>query len=128
MKVEWRLFVLGGLLMSLNAVSYGLLTGEEAGSIMLTLAFVALLLVGAYLAVLARRHGLRPEDRPEPDPDDEGADVGYFPSSSIWPFVGACGVIVLAVGLVFGVWLTVFGGLLVGTATLGYAIEANAKA
>ena len=127
MKVEWRLFVGGGLLMSVNAVSYGLLTGEEAGSIMLTLSFVALLLVGSYLALQARRHGLRPQDRAEPEPD-EGADVGYFPSSSIWPLVGASGVVVLAVGLVFGVWLSLFGGLLVGTATLGYALEANAKA
>ena len=128
MKVESRLFLLGGTLMSLNALSYLVLTGEEAGSIMLALSFVALLLVGAYLGLLARRHGLRPQDRPEPKPDDEDTVVGYFPSSSIWPFVGACGVVVLAVGLVFGVWLTVFGGLLVGTATLGYALEANAKA
>jgi hypothetical protein len=128
MKVEWRLFVGGGALMSLNALAYLVLTGEEAGSILLALSFLALLLVGGYLALLARRHGLRPEDGPEPEPDDEGADVGYFPSSSIWPFVGACGVVVLAVGLVFGVWLTLFGGFLVGTATLGYALEANAKA
>ncbi len=127
MKVESRLFVLGGVLVALNALAYLVLTGEEAGSIMLALAFVALLLIGGYLAVLARRHGLRPSDRPEPDPDDEPTDVGYFPSSSIWPFVGACGVVVLAVGLVFGVWLTLFGGLLVGTAALGYALEANAK-
>ncbi|HEV3400839.1 MAG TPA: cytochrome c oxidase subunit 4 [Acidimicrobiales bacterium] len=128
MKVEWRLFVGGGALMSLNALAYLVLTGEEAGSILLSLSFLALLFVGAYLALLSRRHGLRPQDRAEPEPEDEDADVGYFPSSSIWPFVGACGVVVLAVGLVFGVWLTLFGGLLVGTATLGYALEANAKA
>ncbi len=128
MKVESRLFVLGGALMSLNALAYLVLTGEEAGSIMLTLSFVALLMVGAYLALLARRHGPRPQDRPEAGLDDEDTEVGYFPSSSIWPFVGACGVVVLAVGLVFGVWLTLFGGVLVGTATLGFALEANAKA
>ena len=128
MRVESRLFLLGGALVSLNALAYLLLTGEEAGSTMLALAFLALLLVGAYLGLLARRHGPRPQDRPDPAPDDGEAEVGYFPSSSIWPFVGACGVVVLAVGLVFGVWLSLFGGLLVGTATLGYAAEANAKA
>ena len=127
MKVEWRLFVGGGLLMALNAAIYVLLTSEEAGATMMTLSFVALLFVGAYIALQARRHGTRPEDQAEPEPD-EGADVGYFPSSSIWPFVAACGVTVMAVGLVFGMWLTLIGGLLLGTATLGYALEANAKA
>ena len=127
MKVEWRLFVGGGLIMALNAAIYVVLTSEEAGATMMTLSFGALLFVGAYIALQARRHGPRPEDQAEPEPD-EGADVGYFPSSSIWPFVSACGVVVLAVGLVFGVWLTLFGGLLLGAATLGYALEANAKA
>jgi hypothetical protein len=71
-KVESRLFVLGGALMSLNALAYLVLTGEEAGSIMLTLSFVALLLVGGYLAVLARRPGPRPHDPTEPHPERIG--------------------------------------------------------
>lgn len=127
MKVEWRLFAGGGAVMAVTAALYWVLTYEEAGSVLLALSFSALLFVGAYLAVLARRHGLRPEDVVDPDPDAGTGEVGYFPSSSIWPFIGGCGAIVLAVGLVFGVWLSLFGGMLVATATLGYAVEANNK-
>ena len=128
MKVEWRLFAGGGVVMAVTATAYWLLTYEEAGSLLLALAFTALLFVGAYLAVLARRHGLRPEDVVDPEEGAGTGEVGYFPSSSIWPFIGACGAVVLAVGLVFGVWLSVFGGTLLGLATLGYAAEANSKA
>lgn len=127
MKVEWRLFTGGGVLISLIAAVYWFLTYEEAGSVLLALSFAALLFVGAYLAVLSRRHGLRPEDVADPDPDAGLGEVGYFPSSSIWPFLGGCGAAVLAVGLVFGVWLSVSGLMLVGLATLGYATEANSK-
>ena len=114
--------------MAVTAAVYGLLTDDEAGSLLLALSFLALLFVGAYLAVLSRRHGLRPEDMADPHPDAGIGEIGYFPSSSIWPFLGGCGAVVLAVGLVFGVWLSVFGGMLVGAATLGYAVEANSKA
>lgn len=127
MKVEWRLFVGGGVLMSISATVYWFVTYEEAGSVLLALSVAALLFVGAYLAMLARRHGLRPEDVPDPEPGAGIGEIGYFPSSSIWPFVGGCGAVVLAVGLVFGVWLSLFGGMLVGASTLGYAVEANAK-
>ncbi len=114
--------------MAVTAAVYRLLTDDEAGSLLLALSFMALLFVGAYLAVLSRRHGMRPEDIPDPDPDAGIGEIGYFPSSSIWPFLGGCGAVVLAVGLVFGIWLSVFGGMLVGAATLGYAVEANSKA
>jgi Cytochrome c oxidase subunit IV len=70
--------------------------------------------------------GPRPEDG-DAEPGDGAEEIGYFPSSSIWPFVAACGVVVLSVGLVFGVWLSLFGGILLTVATLGYAVEANSK-
>ncbi|MFN2608615.1 MAG: cytochrome c oxidase subunit 4 [Acidimicrobiales bacterium] len=127
MKAEWRLFVGGAVIVGATSALYWFITYEDAGSVLLALMFAALLLVGGWLALQARRL-----DRPRPEDGDgsPAADdqlVGYFPSSSIWPFVGACGVVVLSVGLVFGVWLSLFGGILLGLATVGFAAEANAK-
>jgi hypothetical protein len=128
-KDEWRLFVGGAVIVGATAALYWVLTREDAGTVMLALGGSALALVGGWLALAASRlDGLRPEDRPDAELGDGAEEVGYFPSSSIWPFVGACGVVVLAVGLVFGVWLSLFGGILVGIATLGYAVEADSKA
>jgi hypothetical protein len=128
-KDEWRLFVGGAVIVGATAALYWVLTHEDAGAVMLALGGVALALVGGWLALAASRlDGPRPEDRSDAEPADGAEEVGYFPSSSIWPFVGACGVVVLAVGLVFGVWLSLFGGILVGIATLGYAVEADSKA
>ena len=128
MKDEWRLFAGGAVIVGATAALYWLITYEDAGTVMLALGGAALALVGGWLALAASRlGGPRPEDRPDAEPAEGAEEVGYFPSSSIWPFVGACGVVVLAVGLVFGVWLTLFGGILVGIATLGYALEADSK-
>jgi hypothetical protein len=128
LRVEWQMFVGGAVIVGATAALYWIITYEDAGSVLLALMFAALLMMGGWLALQARRLDRpRPEDRDDADPADGAEVVGYFPSSSIWPFVGACGVVVLSVGLVFGVWLSLFGGILVGLATVGYAAEANAK-
>ena len=127
MKDEWRLFAGGAVIVGATAGLYWLITYEHAGAVLLALCGGALALVAGWLYLQARRlDGPRPEDG-DADPGDGAGEIGYFPASSIWPFVAACGVIVLSVGLVFGVWLSLFGGLLLAVATLGYAVEANSK-
>ena len=127
MKDEWRLFAGGSVIIAATAALYWLITYEHAGSVLLALCGGALALVAGWLFLQAR--GLerpRPEDG-DAEPGDGAEEIGYFPTSSIWPFVAASGVVVLSVGLVFGVWLSLFGGLLLAIATLGYAVEANSK-
>ena len=127
MKDEWRLFAGGAVIVGATAALYWLITYEQAGSVLLALCGAALALVAAWLYLQARGlDGPRPEDG-DAEPGDGAEEIGYFPSSSIWPFVAACGVVVLSVGLVFGVWLSLFGGILLAVATLGYAVEANSK-
>ncbi len=128
MKTEWKLFAGAAGFFSLTGSIYWFVSYEQAGTTMLALAVAGLLMIGGWLFLWSRRVGLRPEDRPDASPDDAAEDIGYFPSSSIWPFVIACGAIVMAVALVFGVWLGLTGALIVLVGIIGYACEASSKA
>lgn len=127
MRTEWQLFAGAAAFFAAVATVYGLTSDERAGSVMLTLAVGALALIAVYLRLLGRHlGGPRPEDVPAAEPGAGAGDIGYFPSSSIWPFVMALGAVVTANAFVFGIWLAIFGGLLFLTAVVGYAREAQA--
>jgi hypothetical protein len=127
-KVEWRLFAGAGAFLILTGSIYWFVSYEHAGSVMLALAVAAALMVGAWLWLWSRRTGLRPEDRGDSSPSDGAGDMGYFPSSSIWPFVIGAGAVVTANGFVFGVFLGLTGALIVVVGIVGYAVEASSKA
>lgn len=127
MKVEWRLFAGAGVFFAVTAALYWFVSYEQAGTAMLTLSVLAFLMVGGYLLVQSRRHGIRPEDRADATIAGSEEEMGYFPSSSIWPLVLGLGAVALANSLVFGLGLAAVGVGLVVTAAVGYAAEANAK-
>lgn len=128
MRVEAKLFGGAGLFFMVTGGFYWLTSYESAGTTLLGLSVGALLLIGAYLLVQGRRSGLRPEDVQEADPGDSPGEVGYFPSSSVWPFVTALAVAILGTSLVYGVWPAITGGILLVTAVIGFALEAESKA
>ena len=127
MKVEWRLFAGAGVFFAVTTAIYWFVSYEHAGSAMLGLSVLAFLMVGGYLLVQARRHGARPEDRGDATMEEGEEELGYFPSSSVWPLVLGLGAVALANSLVFGLGLAALGLGLVVTAAVGYAAEANAK-
>ena len=129
MKVEWRLFAGAGVFLILTSSIYWFVSYEDAGTTLLAMGVAAVLMVGTWLAWQGRRlGGPRPEDRPDADPSDGAGDLGYFPTSSIWPLVLAAGAVVVANAFVFGVWLGLAGALLVAIGIIGYATEASSKA
>lgn len=128
MKVEWRLFAGAAGFFVVTTAIYWFVTYEDAGTTMLGASVPAFALVAGWLWFQHRRIDPRPEDRGDATPDEGAGDVGYFPSSSAWPFVLAAGVIVLANGLVFGPPIAVVGGLLMLAGVFGYAREADQKA
>ena len=127
MKVEWRLFAGAGAFFAVTASLYWFVSYEQAGTAMLALSVPAFLMLGGYLLVQSRRHGLRPEDRADASIADGEEEIGYFPSSSIWPLVLGLGAVALANSLVFGLGLAALGLGLIVTAAVGYAAEANSK-
>ena len=127
MRVEWRLFAGAGVFFAITTSVYWFVSYEHAGSVMLALSVLAFLMVGGYLLVQSRRHGIRPEDRGDATTKETDEEIGYFPSSSIWPLVLGLGAVALANSLVFGLGLAALGVGLIVTAAVGYAAEANAK-
>ena len=128
MKVEWRLFGGGAAFFAVIANAYWLITREPAGTAMLAASVPAFAFVGLWLLFQSRRHGPRPEDDGGARVVDAAEDLGYFPSSSAWPFVLSAGVVVLANGMVFGPPLAVIGVVLMTAGVFGYARESDQKA
>jgi len=127
-KVEWRLFVGAAGFFAVTATAYWFITYEHAGTAMLGASVPAFAFIGLWLLFQSRRHGPRPEDDGEARPADAADDLGYFPSSSAWPFVLSAGVVVLANGMVFGPPIAVLGVILMVAGVFGYAREADQKA
>ncbi len=128
MKVEARLFVGAAAFFAVVATAYWFITYEHAGTAMLGASVPAFAFIGLWLLFQSRRHGPRPEDDEKARPADAADDLGYFPSSSAWPFVLSAGVVVLANGLVFGPPIAVLGVILMVAGVFGYAREADQKA
>jgi hypothetical protein len=127
-KVEWRLFAGAAAFFTVTASAYWFVSYEDAGTTMLGVSVPAFAFVAAWLWFQHRRIEPRPEDRGDAEPSDGAGEVGYFPSSSAWPFVLAAGAVVVANGLVFGPPIAVVGLLLMLAGVFGYAREADTKA
>lgn len=124
MKIEWKLFAGAGAFLVTTTTAYWFVTYEDAGTTMLGLGVLAVLMIAGWLLVQSRKVGVRPEDRADATPADGAGDLGYFPALSVWPFVIGAGAVLVANGLVFGVWLGLAGGLLLLVGLVGYAVEA----
>lgn len=102
----------GGLLRR-EAALYGWWSREPAGTAALVLAFLMASLVAFFLRVQYRRRGLRAQDRGEGEVVDTAGPLDFFPPRSAWPITIALAAVVLALGIVFGLWLALIGfGLL----------------
>ena len=65
----------------------------------------------------------RPEDRKDGEIIDGVGELGFFPPASMWPFWCALVVTVMALGPVFGWWLTILGGAIGIWAVTGWCYQ-----
>lgn len=133
MRTEWKLFVGLGIFMLPLGILYAIVGGlgsgiEIAGTIMLLVVAVAFSFIGVYLFMQAQRlHGeLRPEDW-DAEPKDGAGEVGSFPVASIWPLIGAAGVTIVALGLVFGTFFLAIGIPMIFATVIGMARESHVE-
>lgn len=125
MKTEPRFLIAVGGFGALVGFVYWFLSYEQAGFALLLLMGVASTMVGAYfLWKMGRVH------LPEGDPNAEhaasaGEEVGRFSAGSIWPLVMAVSLVFVTQGLVYGLWLLVFGGTLFVWASVGLMLESR---
>jgi hypothetical protein len=51
--------------------------------------------------------------------------VGYFPNGSIWPVGLGLGMVFGVVGLIYGLWYLIIGGILFFGAAIGWIVESD---
>jgi hypothetical protein len=130
MRTEWKLMLGLGIFMLPLGIAYWILTyfytGEEiAGSILIIVVAIAFMFIGTYLLIQSKRlGGSRPEDYDALPSDGAGA-VGSFPTSSIWPLMGALGATCLGYGFIFGLYLAIPGLFIIFATVIGFAREAE---
>ncbi|MDH6575784.1 cytochrome c oxidase subunit 4 [Kitasatospora sp. MAP5-34] len=127
MKVEGRLFAGIALYFGVTGLVYWIFSSEPAGTTALAVGFLMSSLVAFFFYVQYRKRGLRPQDRREAEIADTAGPLDFFPPRSIWPATAALGLTVLALGVVFGLWLALIGfGLLAG-AVFGFVFQYTAR-
>lgn len=129
MKFEWKV-TLGAAIFLLGVfVIYWLTSYEYAGSVMLVFGGVAYLLLFSFLLLQwRRRNGIpRAEDRDDATHQEGAGEVAFFPSASIWPISMGIGFILMAVGLVYGLWYFIMGLFVFLGAIIGFSVEAESK-
>ncbi len=109
MKAERWMFVFITTFFVVVAPIYWFMSYEIIGTValLLTIAFSGMLTV--FFTVQSNKIDARPEDRKDGEIIEGAGEVGFFPSSSIWPFWSAATVLLMALGPVFGWWLTLVG-------------------
>jgi hypothetical protein len=128
-KVETKVVLFAAAFLAVTAAIYWFTSYEDAGTTMLALGATAYALLCGYLYLQARRLRkvgvTRPEDRE--DATVTPGEVGFFPAASVWPAALGVGAVLLALGLVFGYWFIVIGGIVLVGGVIGYATEAQAR-
>lgn len=129
MKVESRLFlfmviffgVVSGVYLVANLMSYGEV--EPIGQTALVLTFFMVVMIYAYLTITGRKIDPRPEDSKHGEIAQGAGTLGFFPPASIWPFWCALVAAIMLLGVVFGWWLSMLGGVLGVWAVCGWCFE-----
>ncbi|SDQ33075.1 cytochrome c oxidase subunit 4 [Quadrisphaera sp. DSM 44207] len=124
MKVEYWLFVGGGLFFLPLGVIYGWLSAWEAvGTTGILLVGGLFALVGSYLYVTSRRIDERPEDDVYGEVEQGAGEQGVFAPHSWWPLWLGAAIGVTFLGMAMAFWLVLIGIGLSALALVGWVFE-----
>jgi hypothetical protein len=126
MKIEGIIFGIYAVFLGVVAVVYWILIDEKtetAGVVALFMTMGLGALIGGYLLFTARRIEPRPQDLPDAEVADGAGELGSFSPRSYWPFFIAFGLFVSMLGMLFGIWLAVIGGVIVFGSVVGLVFE-----
>ena len=125
MKIEANVFLLPGAFFLLVAVVYGFLTDfkELVGFPGILLSAGLAFMIGIYFQMLAKRHGVRPEDREDGEIAELAGDQGFYSPWSWWPLVLAAGAALSFVALAVGWWIMVPAGIIALVGLVGWVFE-----
>jgi len=122
-KIEGLLFALGSAFYLTIAAIYWFFSRDAIGTTALALTGALAFLVGFYALYTSKRVYPRPEDRLNAEVDEADPEYGFFSPHSWWPLMIGIAVLVIAFGLIFAVWIIVFGVFLLFIALVGWMFE-----
>lgn len=123
MKIEARIFGLIALFLLVVGVIYYLVSKEVIGSVALILGGAFASMLAVFLTIQSRKMDPRPEDRKDAEIIEGTGEIGFFPPKSLWPFWSAVVVTIIALGPVFGWWLSLMGAAVGIWAVTGWCYE-----
>jgi hypothetical protein len=123
MKVEAFYFSLVAFFFAVTASVYAWFSREPAGSAALIVSFLMSALISFFFWTQHHRRGPRPEDRRDGEIRERSGPLDFFSPHSVWPVVAAAGFAILALGVVFGLWLFIIGFGIVGYGVFGFVFQ-----
>lgn len=123
MKIEGLLFALGSAFYLAVAGIYWYFSRDAIGTTALALTGALAFLVAFYVLYTSKRVYPRPEDRQNAEIDEADPEYGFFSPHSWWPLAIGIAASMIAIGLIFAVWIIVFGVFLLFLALVGWMFE-----
>ena len=123
MKIEGLLFALGSAFYLIVAGIYWYFSRDQIGTTALALTGALAFLVAFYVLYTSKRVYPRPEDRMNGEIEEADPEYGFFSPHSWWPLALGVSVMIVAIGLIFAVWVIVFGVFLLLLALVGWLFE-----
>jgi hypothetical protein len=108
-KVEAWIFGSLVIFCAIVAPIYWLMSHDPTGTTALVMSFLLVLMIAAYLGLIARRIDPRPEDKKLGEIAEGAGELGFFPPQSKWPLFCALTFVLVILGPVFGWWLMLLG-------------------
>ena len=123
MKIEGFLFALGSAFYLAIAGIYWYFSRDQIGTTALALTGALAFLVAFYVLYTSKRVYPRPEDRMNAEVDEADPEYGFFSPHSWWPLAIGASASIIGVGLIFAVWIIVFGVFLLVLSLVGWMFE-----
>ncbi len=129
MKAEAVLFAGVAGFFLLTDAGYEWWSGREpAGTAALAVSFLMASVMSFFFTMNYRRRGPRPEDRKDARIAERAGRLDFFPPHSAYPALTALGIAVLALGVVFGLWLFLVAVGVLGAGVMGMVFQFNDRA
>ncbi|MDH6139660.1 MULTISPECIES: cytochrome c oxidase subunit 4 [Kitasatospora] len=123
MKAEAWLFTGWAGFFAVLATVYGVFAHEPAGKAALVVAFLMSSLVAAFCWAQHVKRGRRLADDPNAEVADGAGPLDFFAPSSIYPLWTAVGAALLALGVIYGWWLTLIGFGVLAPGVTGFVFQ-----
>jgi hypothetical protein len=122
-KIEGWIFALGALFFLPISIIYWYFSRDPIGTTALAMSAGLAFIVAFYILYTAKRVYPRPEDRLDGEIDEADPEYGFFSPHSWWPLGVGFGAFIVAVGLIFAVWVIVLGVAVLMLAIIGWMFE-----